>query len=177
MKLKSILFFSSLVATTFCSANTARDAFLKQQAYAEMQRVSGEIDVLRQNFSDLESRVRSSNSAKSEIEDLRKELEAVKYAVARLKDEMSNMRSEIVSELSRKIVKVQAETRVESNHKATASSFQYKGETREYEVVSGDTLFVIAKALDTNVALIKKLNNLKSDKLKIGQKLIVPVGK
>lgn len=177
MKTKVTLILVCLAATAISYANTARDAFLKQQAYAEMQRVSGEIDVLRQNFNDLESKVRSSNAAKSEIEDLRKEIDAVKYAVARLKDEMTNMRSEIVAELSKKIVMVQAEQRAVSNPKAVAPSFQYKGETREYEVVSGDTLFVIAKALDTNVALIKKLNNLKSDKLRVGQKLIVPVGK
>ena len=176
MKAKLTLFI--LAASAVCSADTAREAFLKQQAYAEMQRVSGEIDVLRQNFSDLESRVRSANSAKGQIDDLRKEIDAVKYALQRLRDEMANMRSEIVADLSKKIVQVQSQTaRTSSPRQAPAATVQYKGETREYEVVSGDTLSVIARALNTNVALIKKLNNLKSDNLRVGQTLIVPVGK
>ena len=34
-----------------------RDSFVQQQAYAEMQRVSGQIDVLQNNFDDLQRRV------------------------------------------------------------------------------------------------------------------------
>ncbi len=42
-----------------------------------------------------------------------------------------------------------------------------------HTVRSGDNLWVIAKKYNTSVANIKKLNNLKSDKLRAGQKLRV----
>jgi LysM repeat protein len=43
-----------------------------------------------------------------------------------------------------------------------------------YKVASGDSLWTIAKKYNTTVESLKKLNNLKSDKLSIGQTLIIP---
>lgn len=43
-----------------------------------------------------------------------------------------------------------------------------------YKVVSGDTLWIIAKKYNTTVEKIKKQNNLVSDKLKIGQIIYIP---
>ncbi len=43
-----------------------------------------------------------------------------------------------------------------------------------YKVVSGDSLWVIAKKYNTTVEKIKQMNNLKSDKLNIGQILLIP---
>jgi|GEM_PF-3779961 len=44
-------------------------------------------------------------------------------------------------------------------------------------VKSGDTLSLLAKTYSVTVAGIKKANNLKNDKIKIGQKLKIPVSK
>ena len=149
----------------------ARDAFLRQQAYAEMQRVSGEVDVLRQNFSDLEAKVRQSSAVRSEIDGLKAEIAALKGAIAELRREMQSQRGEIVNDLSKKIVKIQQATPAPA---APAPKFEYRGKTQEYTVVSGDTLSVIARALGTKISIIKGLNGLKSDNIKPGQKLIVP---
>lgn len=46
--------------------------------------------------------------------------------------------------------------------------------TDTYKVVKGDTLYGIAKKLDTSVDEMKKLNNLKTNDLKIGQILKIP---
>ena len=46
--------------------------------------------------------------------------------------------------------------------------------TDTYKVAKGDTLYSIAKKLDTSVDEIKKLNNLKTNDLKIGQILKIP---
>ncbi len=46
--------------------------------------------------------------------------------------------------------------------------------TSSYTVVSGDTLLAIAKRYITTVSSIKALNNLTSDTIYVGQKLIVP---
>jgi LysM repeat protein len=43
-----------------------------------------------------------------------------------------------------------------------------------YKVSSGDSLWTIARKYNTTVENLKKLNNLKSDKLNIGQTLIIP---
>jgi lipoprotein-anchoring transpeptidase ErfK/SrfK len=47
----------------------------------------------------------------------------------------------------------------------------------EYVVQPGDTLFVIAKRSGTTVALIKKINDLKSDVIRPGQKLKINVSR
>lgn len=46
--------------------------------------------------------------------------------------------------------------------------------TDTYKVVSGDTLYSISKKLDTSVSEIKKLNNLSSNSLSVGQILKIP---
>lgn len=57
----------------------------------------------------------------------------------------------------------------------SAKAFKpYEGATKEYVVKSGDTLGAIAYGNGCNIRQLKKLNNLKSDTLKIGQKLKVP---
>ena len=50
----------------------------------------------------------------------------------------------------------------------------YQGETKEYVVKSGDTLGAIAYGNGCNIRQLKHLNSLKSDNLKVGQKLKVP---
>lgn len=46
-------------------------------------------------------------------------------------------------------------------------------EVQEYRVVKGDTLGAIAKRFNTSVGKLKSLNNLSSDRLSIGQRLLV----
>jgi chromosome segregation ATPase len=50
-------------------------------------------------------------------------------------------------------------------------------ELREIEVQKGDSLSAIARAAGTTVEKIKQVNGLKSDNLRLGQKLKVPVKK
>ena len=46
--------------------------------------------------------------------------------------------------------------------------------TDTYKVLSGDTLYSISKKLDTSVSELKKINNLSTDKLAVGQILKIP---
>lgn len=46
--------------------------------------------------------------------------------------------------------------------------------TNTYKVLSGDTLYSISKKLDTTVSELKKINNLSTDKLSVGQILKIP---
>jgi LysM repeat protein len=50
----------------------------------------------------------------------------------------------------------------------------YSGATKEYVVKSGDSLSLIAVNNGTGVRQLKELNNLSSDRLRVGQKLKVP---
>ena len=144
-----------------------QDAFLKQQAYAEMQRVLGQVDVLQSNFEDLSARVRrieGSDGSKG----LKAEIDSLRAQIADLKREMAAMRGEIVKDLTAKIVQIQkAQTPAQTKPKVI-------GPHLEYEVVAGDNRSLIALAFGTTVEKIKEMNSLKSDNLRIGQKLMVP---
>ena len=53
----------------------------------------------------------------------------------------------------------------------------YTGPCKEYVVESGDTLSVIATAFNTKVSVLRSMNNLKGDNLRVGQKILVPKAK
>ena len=67
-----------------------------------------------------------------------------------------------------------ATTKKPANEKPAKVFKPYEGATEDYTVKSGDTLGAIAYSRGVNVRQLKKLNNLTSDNLKIGQKLKVP---
>ncbi len=61
--------------------------------------------------------------------------------------------------------------------RVSATTSSYTGPTKEYVVKNGDTLGAIAYGNGINIRQLKKLNNLTSDMLKIGQKLKIPAAK
>jgi len=147
-----------------------RDAFIRQQAFAEMQRVSGQVDVLQSNFDDLQRRVGKLEVGGGE-QAMRAEIESLKAAVAELRRELAAQRGEIVRDLTDRIVKMQPK---DPPPPRPPRETVVKGPTSTYTVASGDNLYLIANAFKTTVAKLRELNGLKSDKLRIGQKLIVP---
>lgn len=54
-------------------------------------------------------------------------------------------------------------------------SNQSSNSTIDYTVKSGDSLWKIARLYNTTVAIIKDLNNLTSDLLRVGQVLKLPI--
>ena len=164
-KITAVIFVAALAAgTAFAQARSGagRDAFLKQQAVAEMQRVSAQVDVLATNQEELSDRIRKTEAMKNEIESLR--------AISELRREMHGQRDEIVRALSKKIATIQPP----APKSTPAPRPRPTGPCYEYTVQSGDTLSLIAKAFGTTVQKIKDMNGMKSDALKIGQKLNVP---
>ena len=89
---------------------------------------------------------------------------AIADAVAELKRELANQRSEIVKDLSGRLAKMQPKTPPAPKTQTVVISEP----TSTYEVRGGDTLSVVAQAFNTSVAKIKKMNGLKSDNLRIG---------
>jgi LysM repeat protein len=171
METKSIVFaLAAALAVPVALQAQSRDDFMRQQAYAEMQRVLGQIDVLQNNIDDLSRRI-SRLESKGASNSLEVEVAALKSAIAELRREMGSQRAEIVKDLSARIAKLPAAASAkapEPTRKVVA------GKHLEYVVQSGDSLFLISKAFNVPVKTIRELNGLKNDNLRIGQKIIVP---
>ena len=147
-----------------------REGFMQQQAYAEMQRVSGQVDVLQSNLGDLQRRVGALEGGR-DSRGIRQELDALKAAVAELRRELQSQRGEIVRDLSGRIAKMQTAAPAP---KSVETRKIVIGPHQEYTVQSGDTLSLIAQAFNTSVSKIKEMNGLKGDNLRVGQKLNLP---
>ena len=148
-----------------------RESFMQQQAYAEMQRVSGQVDVLQSNLSDLQRRVGALEGGGDASKGIRQELDALKASIAELRRELQGQRGEIVKDLSGRIAKMQAAAPAP---RPVETKKVVIGPHVEYTVQAGDTLSIIAQAFNTSVGKIKEMNGLKGDNLRIGQKLNLP---
>ena len=167
--MKKTMFLLALVpALAFAQG---KESFIVQQAYAEMQRVQGQISVIESNLNDLSARVAKLESG-NDSAGLRREVEALRAEVASLKRQLGTQRSEIVNDLSGRISKMQA---AQAPRAATAPKKPVVvGPHREYVVESGDTLSVISEATGVPVKKIREMNGLKGDMLRVGQKLMLP---
>ena len=158
-------------AVTVTAFPQSRSEFMKQQAYAEMQRVAGQMDVLQNNVDELQRRI-GRVEAGGDTKNLRAEIDSLKAAIAEIRREMANQRGEIVKELTGKIAKIQQAAPAPAPAKPSKPA--YNGPCSDYVVEPGDSLYMIALAFKTSVDRIKEMNNLKSNNLRVGQKLLVP---
>lgn len=159
------------VLSAFAAFAQARDDFMRQQAMAEVQRVSGQLDVMQNNFDDLARRVSRLESGGGESKALRQEIDSLRATISELRRQMDNQRGEIVKDISGRIAKMQPPPPPPPT-KVTVK--KVVGPHFEYTVESGDTLSLVAKAFNTSVPKIREMNNLKSDILRVGQKIKVP---
>ena len=164
------LFAACLSACSLLTYGQSKESFMQQQAYAEMQRVSGRVDVIENNVSDLQRRV-GALEGNGQAQGIRQEIDALKAAVADLRRELQSQREGIVKDLSGRIAKMQTAV---APAPAPAPKKVVIGPHQEYTVQSGDTLSLIAQAFGTTVAKIKEMNGLKGDNLRVGQKLNLP---
>ena len=167
-KILTIAFVLTGVAAT--AQSNSRDQFIKQQAYNEMMRVVGQMEVLESNLSSLSERV-SKLEKGGESSALKAEIEALRAEVDRLNGEMRSQRREIVSDIVEKINTAQPRAASTAGRTSTSSD---TSNCEQYEVQKGDTLSLISQAFGTTVRKLKELNRLKSDNLRVGQKLLVP---
>jgi len=168
--MKRFAFISILLPLVSVAQQNGRDAFIQQQAYAEMQRVSVQVSTLQSGLDNLSSRVSRLENKGGGDQSLRAEIDALKAAVAELKRELANQRGEIVRDLSGRLAKIQTKP----EPPAKPATVVISGPTSTYTVQSGDTLSLVAKAFNTSVSKIREMNGLKNDNLRIGQKLVVP---
>ena len=150
-----------------------KEAFVVQQAYAEMQRVQGQVSVMQSNLNDVQSRVSKLESG-NDSASLRREVEALKAEVASLRRQLASQREEIVRDLSARLAKMPAAS-APSRAEKTSETRVVTGPHREYVVEKGDTLSLISQAMNVSIKKIKEMNNMKNDNLRIGQKLMIPM--
>ena len=150
-----------------------KEAFVVQQAYAEMQRVQGQVSVIQSNLNDLQARV-AKLEAGNDSASLRREVEALKAEVASLRRQLASQREEIVRDLSARLAKMPAAS-APSRAEKKPETRVVTGPHREYVVEKGDTLSLISQAMNVPIKKIKEMNNLKNDNLRIGQKLVIPM--
>lgn len=180
--MKNAVVLAAAVAALTASADPdgGKLAFLKQQAYAEMQRVTGQIDVLQASHDELAERVARMEGGKGEIGAVKSDLASLRAEIDGLRRDMGRMRQEITADLTKKVIDIlrknNAEAAAEARRQAQEQARQAAaaGPRKEYVVRSGDTLSLIAQAFSTSVPRIKELNGLKNDNIRVGQKLIVP---
>ena len=165
-----ILPFVLLPVLAFAQAD-ARTSFLQQQAFAEMQRVTGEVSALQGDVDGLRTRLNKLETTGNGEAALRAEIQSLRSALDELRREMNNQREEIIRDLSSRIAKMQPKD-PPTPPPSTPSAIT--GPTSTYTVKARDSLYLIAQAFGTTVAKLKEMNGLKGDTLKIGQKLIVP---
>lgn len=157
-----------------------REAFIQQQAYDAVQRVTGQVDVLESNQNALAERVGRLERGGGEMAALKAEIDALKAEISRLRSEMQAQRKEIVDDLLKRIAAQEAVRQKENariqaeaaRQAAAAAAAQTPRGT--YTVQKGDTLSLVAQAFGTTVGKLKEMNNLHSDMLRVGQKLTVP---
>lgn len=129
----------------------------------------------------------------SKVGELERKTAAVRVENQSLKQELASLRKLIAADAAErdrqlkslslqleKIAKMplpapKAESPRASSSAAAAASPSRPARYEEYTVQPGATLSAIARAYGTKVSEIKKANNLKSDFLRAGQKLLIPL--
>ena len=169
MNIRKVMVLGCLVG---CAAayGQGKESFMQQQAYAEMQRVSGQVDILQTNLGDLQRRVGALEGG-GDSKGVRQEIDSLRTQIGELRREMQGLRGEIVKDLSGRIAKMQSAV---APAPKPAPEKIVIGPHQEYIVQSGDTLSLIAQAFGTTVSKIKEMNGLKNDNLRVGQKLNLP---
>ena len=182
----------AFVAAAFAQ-DDARSVYQMRQAVQEVQRLSSQFDQMQNGMESLQSRMgkleRSNASG-----DLKAEIGALRSELNELKRRQEAMRGEIVAEISKKMADLIAKTRPapppppqqattrggktqRGQQAAPPPDAQPTGPTGDYfehVVEPGETLSYIAKECNTTVAKIKQYSNLKSNNLRVGQKLLIP---
>lgn len=136
----------------------------------ELQRLKESIRTQSELYDELQDKIaKLPKSAPKETVDS----DAIKQELKAIKDQVNKL-SDIVQESEKKATA--AEESVASLDKAVRSILEALGITPPggdtlYTVKSGDTLSEIAKKHGTTTEALRKLNNLKNDRINVGQKL------
>ena len=166
-----LLMLTGLHAQSRGSARYAEE--LTAALSRQVQSVQDENARLEMQIAELERRVQAFERENRELAETVRQLKRQAAAESAARDEQ-------IRKLSDQIVKLAslpppAPAAPVSRKGASSAESGSFTEYEEYEVVQGATLSAIASAYKVSVSDIKKANNLKSDVLRVGQKLRIPV--
>ncbi len=120
----------------------------------------------------LESTEMANAQLTQQMQQLRSEVRSCNAQITQLNGKMNSLEAKQAREMQELIRRVEGllKKSVASRPAARPS----RGAGREHVVESGHTLSAIASAYGTTVKAIKQANNLKSDTIRVGQKLFIP---
>ncbi len=166
MKTRLLLSLSAIALLSGCetlqSPQQRRQVDARQQAAARhteerVHRLQAQVEAIESENAQLAQ----------DVEQLRAELRSFSGSMKSLEAKQAREMNELI-----KRVEVLLEKSVASRPPSSRPS--HSGPGREHVVQSGHTLSAIAQAYGTTVKAIKQANNLKSDNIRVGQKLFIP---
>lgn len=178
-------FFYTLFLTGIVFIQVSAQAPRRGTAYYEemVGRLSNQMRLLQDENATLAGTV---HALQQEVRQLKQMMQAYREETTQLRrmiSEESVARQKQMGGIADKIqraadaqAKADAEARAaEAARAAQAQAPVISGEEYDYYVVeSGDTLSAVSRAAGVSVARLKKVNGLKSDMLRVGQKLKIP---
>ena len=177
MKHKEIHIFAILLVVCVGRANSApaEDQTIGQQVSILDERLSklrADVDALQANERQIQQDIKQLQAQLVEIRQSGpsasvNDLQALEVRVKALDAAREADKKAIIDQLAKELAAMSG-----SRAAATQPSGGMGG--NEYTVQKGDTLTLIAKNKGVTVAELRKANNLTSDSLKVGQKLIIP---
>ena len=189
MKRNLLCLAAAACAAAAFAQEDARSAYQMRQAVQEVQRLSSQFDQMQNGMESLTVRMRKLEGANASG-DLRAEIGALRSELNELKRRQEAMRGEIVADISKKMADLITKNRPappppppastrggKGSHTAPPPEAAPSGPTGpyfEHIVEPGETLSYIAKECNTTVHKIKQYSGLRSDVLRVGQKLLIP---
>ena len=182
---------AAIMSASSLAQDDARSAYQMRQAVQEVQRLSSQFDQMQNGMESISARMNRLERSNSSG-DVKAEIGAIRAELNELKRRQESMRGEIVAEISKKMAELIAKNRPAPPPPPTPSARGGKssrastapqpdaaptgptGPYFEHVVEPGETLSYIAKECNTTVHKIKLYSNLKSDNLRVGQKLLIP---
>lgn len=166
-------------------AAVRRNALIEQTS-AEVQRLGENFDIVSENQSKLEAKMAKLESEFKAFEDLKAEIAGLRAENEKLRHMQAELREQIVDDITKRIAKMNIGGGVSTPPAPRPISTAARNSTPppappaptssgyNHIVEAGQTLSEIARGYGVTVNAIKQANGLKSDNLRIGQKLFIP---
>lgn len=164
-----------LALSSGCVTMVDQNTMAQQQADMEklrenVQHIQEKINGLELEQQNLQRDIGSMKGAPKEDMLVRNRLDTLERQVQSLAAGRDADRKQIVNQ----VASIVGSSGSSSSGKATSSSRSSAQSGYEHVVESGQTLSAIAVAYKVSVSSIKKANSMKSDTLRVGQKLFIP---
>jgi LysM repeat protein len=182
MKHKQLLIFATLIVLATVGAPTApaEDQTIGQQVSILDERLSklrADVDALQLNQQQIQQDIKQLQAQVAEVHQSGpsasvNDLQALEARVKALDAARETDRKVILDQLAKELASLSGSHAGGGSGASNPSPGSANG--NEYVVQKGDTLTSIAKNNGVTVSELRKANNLTSDSLKVGQKLVLP---